>query len=174
MIGYIQEQIWRNNYFLCDLALAQGEYSEAQLYADNLLAVARETGEDWQYFEGIQKKGNALIQEDSLLAGRLLNEAMLAFHNTGNEPDLAYNLESQANLAVVSGQYERAARLLSASLHWWQLKKFPDEVFDPPRQENLRNSIQAALGEEAFSKAWAEGESMTLDQAVTYALEEMN
>jgi predicted ATPase len=174
IIGYIPEQFWRINYFLCDIALDQGKYSEAQLYADNLLAIARENGEDWQYFEGIQKKGNALIQEDSLLAGRLLNQAMLAFHKTGNESDLAYNLESQANLAIVFGQYERAARLLSASLHWWQLKIYPSETYDPPRQEKLRNTIHAVLEEEAFNKAWAEGEAMTLDQAVAYALEDFN
>ena len=43
---------------------------------------------------------------------------------------------------------------------------------DLTRQENLRNIIQAALEEPAFAKAWAEGNSMTLEQAVAYALEE--
>jgi hypothetical protein len=32
--------------------------------------------------------------------------------------------------------------------------------------------VRAALSEEAFAAAWAEGEAMTQEQAVVYALEE--
>ncbi len=31
-------------------------------------------------------------------------------------------------------------------------------------------SARSSLGEEAFARAWAEGQAMTLDQAVEYAL----
>jgi len=33
-------------------------------------------------------------------------------------------------------------------------------------------AARAALGEEAFAAAWAEGRAMTLEQAIAYALEE--
>ena len=33
-------------------------------------------------------------------------------------------------------------------------------------------AARAALGEEAFARAWAEGQAMTLDQAVEYALQD--
>jgi hypothetical protein len=34
------------------------------------------------------------------------------------------------------------------------------------------SAARASLGDEAFATAWAEGQEMTLDQAVAYALEE--
>ena len=36
----------------------------------------------------------------------------------------------------------------------------------------VRAAARSALGEEAFARAWVEGQAITLDQAVEYALED--
>jgi hypothetical protein len=44
----------------------------------------------------------------------------------------------------------------------------------PDRAENERYvmATRATLGAEAFAAAWAEGETMTLEQAIAFVLEE--
>jgi hypothetical protein len=42
---------------------------------------------------------------------------------------------------------------------------------DQPEYERRRASLQAELGEVRFAAIWAEGQALTLDQAVAYALE---
>jgi non-specific serine/threonine protein kinase len=70
------------------------------------------------------------------------------------------------------GEYGRAARLFGAaeafeetlgggSAEWWA-----DQTEDDRRVASAR----AGLGEAAFGAAWSEGRSMTLEQAVEYAL----
>jgi len=65
-------------------------------------------------------------------------------------------------------QLARAARLigaLSASKINWPMSA----------QTSYNNTIQlvkASLGDEAFNKAWSEGQAMTLDQAIEDALQE--
>jgi hypothetical protein len=74
---------------------------------------------------------------------------------------IASLLEKLARLSHEEGRAQRAARLLGAA-------------------EGLRNSIggrlisrlRAALGQDVSAPARAEGRAMTLEQAVTYALEE--
>ena len=86
---------------------------------------------------------------------------------------MVISLDRQANLAFAMGKFRRAARLLSASVHHWVTEKHVFENYELSRQESLRNAIHAELGERAFAKAWAEGETMTLDQAAAYALDEI-
>ena len=171
-IGTSKELIWATTLVLSDLAIAQSDLNGALKYSEIMLATARESGEDWQYAYGLDAKGGLLIQGDQLQAAMLHSEALRLFRRTGNKEGMAWNLERQTSLAIALLQFERAARLLGASLHWFEAENLLFDQFDLTRQENLRNVIQAALEEPAFAKAWAEGNSMTLDQAVAYALEE--
>jgi len=164
------EYIFRSARALADLAIAQSEYTEVLKYSEIMLATARESGEDWHYANGLQTKGTALIPVDVVLAGTHLREALKVFRRTGNKGEIVWNLVSQAFLAVAIDQPERAARLLGASL---QLCVGEQNIYHQIQiRESLRCAIQTALGEQAFAKAWAEGESMTLEQAVAYALDE--
>jgi hypothetical protein len=47
----------------------------------------------------------------------------------------------------------------------------PDERSERTDFECCLAGLQAALGEEAFAAAWAEGQSMTLEDAIADALE---
>jgi hypothetical protein len=42
--------------------------------------------------------------------------------------------------------------------------------YERAEHDQAVSAARAALGEEAFTKAWAEGQKMTIDEAIEYAL----
>jgi len=64
-----------------------------------------------------------------------------------------------------------AARLLGAAQALRSAAGVDLNPLQHPLHEDAVAATRAALGEEAFAAAWAEGQAMTLEQAVAYALE---
>ena len=81
-------------------------------------------------------------------------------------------LEGMSYLSLSEKQMERAARLLGTTEGWHQLFQFTRTPLERQERENAISAVRAALGEEAFAAAWAEGEAMTLEQAIAYAKED--
>ena len=173
-LGVSKEYIFRSADLLADLAMAQSELTEVLKYSEIMLDTARESGEDWQYANGLQANGTALIRMDPVQAGMRLYEALKIFQKMGYKEGIILNLASQAFLAAALERPERAARLLGASLYLRDAEQLFYIQIHIPHQENLRRSLQSALGEQAFVRVWAEGEAMTLEKAVAYALDEIN
>jgi hypothetical protein len=73
-------------------------------------------------------------------------------------------------VAVAQGQPERAVRLLGAGEAY--LARIKQSFGQPERGEHdgYIAAARAQLGEEAFAAAWAEGQAMTLEQAIDEAL----
>jgi tetratricopeptide (TPR) repeat protein len=89
----------------------------------------------------------------------------------GNEYEVVQSLEDHAILAAQQGRWERAARLLGAvETLCAGFGRTPPATF-PVDYERALAAARAALGEVAFASAWAEGQTMLREQAVTYALE---
>jgi non-specific serine/threonine protein kinase len=93
-------------------------------------------------------------------------------HPLRNSNGIFAALEHLAYLAATNGDLDRAARLLGAAA---TIAK-PAGV-DPERQrrywrelENLSVDIRSPLGESAFDTAFQQGQRMSLDDAVNYAL----
>jgi hypothetical protein len=77
-----------------------------------------------------------------------------------------------AGVAAGLGEWQRAARLLGATAG---LLESMGGVLDPDWQADVDRyeaATRSTLGEEAFAEAWAEGQAMSLEQAVEYALHE--
>jgi hypothetical protein len=92
--------------------------------------------------------------------------------DVGEKLGLQLALDSYAQLAVDEGQADRAARLAGAAAKLRETagtSTWP--VIQRARDKRLRLA-RSALGEERFRKAWADGEAMTPEQAITYALHE--
>jgi predicted ATPase/DNA-binding SARP family transcriptional activator len=84
----------------------------------------------------------------------------------------SWGLRGAANLLFQAGQLEQATLLLGADevLRFAQaIPLWPDEHGG---YEHTTVAARAALGEEAFAATWAEGRTMTLEQAIACALEE--
>ena len=83
-----------------------------------------------------------------------------------------YPLESFAVLAAAQNQMERAARLFGAVENLDASIYFEMSAKERAEHDHAIATARAALGEEAFAAAWAEGRMMAMEQAIAFALED--
>jgi len=77
-------------------------------------------------------------------------------------------------VAVSQNQPSRAAHLFGASEILYPPLRFEMSAKEREEHDQAVASARAALGEEAFAKAWEEGSKLTLNEAVAYALKELD
>src|SRR5262249_29164862 len=115
----------------------------------------------------------AALQQDYASAHSLYTQSLTLSHELGVLPGVVDSLERLAGLAATRGQARRAAQLFCAA---GNLRATMDTPRPPSSEETDHERIQtaarAALGEEAFAAAWAEGCAMTQEQAIKYAGQE--
>jgi non-specific serine/threonine protein kinase len=109
------------------------------------------------------------LAEIALARGDLARAAALwhdwVDHLSGNVVRLPYFLRGLAEIAAASGQTRWAARLLGAEeAHREQIGStlMPSHVVG---YEQTVEDVRAALGEDAFAAAWAEGRRLSADEA---------
>ena len=151
----------------------QGDYTAAYAYLANALAFHRAGGNSWSIAEAINMLGEILQRQRELeQAGTLYREGLLITHEIGDKAGMGYFLHHLGTLAQDQDQLERAACLFAAAAN---LRRLAGGVLyrtftDRTAPESAIAAIRTGLGEAAFSVRWAEGQAMTLDQAVDYAL----
>jgi hypothetical protein len=87
---------------------------------------------------------------------------------------LADCLDWQAALEAMQGDFVRAVRLFGAADNHWRTSGAHRYVPDEAMYERDLAMIRAVLAEEAFAAGWAEGAAMLPEQAITYALQELD
>ena len=114
----------------------------------------------------------ALEQNNWQHAKELVLESLTLTQKLGDKENIALGLERLAIAALAEGKPDRAARLLGA------MKSLRDTIGTPLAPDNQSHyfgvvaGTRAALGSEAYAKAWAKGQAMGLEQAIGYAMEE--
>jgi hypothetical protein len=106
---------------------------------------------------------------DHLRAAAYLREGLQLSHALGAQGLLAEALEGMAWLAVAQGQPERAVHLGGAAE---ALREVLGAALHPVLHAGHERAVQAmraALGEEPFAAAWAEGRVLSQEEAVTLA-----
>lgn len=159
---------------LGEITRAQGAYEEASTYYHESLVVHRETdlrGGDIALHNlglvalarGDRRQARSLFRasvlfiQEKMEAGPQLNEAIV------------WNVWGLARVALAEGQPRLAVQLFAvAELEMKPGIATPVDVDDYERELAL---VRAELGEEAFAAAWAEGQAMSLEEAVALALE---
>jgi hypothetical protein len=89
----------------------------------------------------------------------------------GDKEVISYTLEVFAALIAVEGEPERAARLYGAAEALREVIGAPLPPNERPRYEREVAAARAQLDEERFRAAWAEGRAMSMEEAISYALE---
>jgi hypothetical protein len=95
-------------------------------------------------------------------------ESLTVSQEIGHKFTVVYCLAELGGLARANGTPEAAARLLGASETFFEAI---GQLYPPDQADFDRDvaATRAQLGEEAFARTWAEGQTLTLDQAIANA-----
>ena len=165
----------RNEGILAQLALYRGELTEARSHADRMLDLHMEMGDQLAITGHQSAMAHAARQlgnfEEALA---LYRETIPQWQEIGHRGAVAHQLECFAFIAKAQEQGERAVKLMSAAQ---ALRDLSDSTRTPQEQieydRELAN-LRAGLDEKDFKLLWEDGRSMTMEQAVDFALSEEN
>jgi hypothetical protein len=157
---------------LGDAAWLQNDTEQARVFLEASLALSQELGDKVVFAWARTKLGYVAHQEgDAVRARMLLEQSLALMQEIGQQLGVAACLEGFAGVAELEGQVARAVRLFGAARAIRDvlgLAPFGDERLDHERQ---LAAARTQLGEGVFDAAWAEGQAMTAEQAIAYALD---
>ncbi|CAN5657199.1 LuxR family transcriptional regulator [soil metagenome] len=168
---------WGASIQFCFLAVAwrdRGDHGRAKRLAEQGLALSREVGERQSISAALYTLATlAQAERDHERAWDLLEEGLRLSSEVGNEADVAHCLEGLASVAGAKGNILRAARLWGAEEALLEKFEAAAYTYVPDRSLHLSRvaAARARLDEEEFEAAWAEGRTMTSEQAIEYALD---
>ena len=155
------------------IAGRQGDFAAARVHFEEALGLQREEGDAWGTVEALLLLGQAAQQLGDLRQAASCYEESLRLNTerVGDKSILVRTLYSLGNLALIQGHPERAAQLLSAFTALLKATGSTTRrsILNQDDDQTV-TSIREALGEKAFEMAWAEGQAMTMDQAIIFAL----
>ncbi|MCL4250496.1 MAG: tetratricopeptide repeat protein [Anaerolineae bacterium] len=151
------------------------DYDRAQRSYDECLTVARQTGETRQICH---------VFHNRALLGLLKGDYERAMHEARQALDLAIAMNNELliilGMTILAapigwkGQPRRAARLLGASEALLEAMGAFYQPIDQPEIERIIAGVQAQLDAVTFRSSWAEGRTLSLEQAVAEALSEVS
>src|SRR5262249_35915115 len=108
-------------------------------------------------------------RSDAAQARGLYEESLALYREMGSEAGIAGCLAGLAGMEVARGQPALAARMFGVieALHDAFIAEM-DQVFHADYDRHMA-AARAQQGEAAFEAAWAEGQAMTLEQAIEEA-----
>jgi predicted ATPase/class 3 adenylate cyclase len=156
-----------------EFLLRQGRYEEASELFAECLAAARERGDTFLVGRYTADVGAlTLIDGDPEKALPLLSEGVSVLYRFGERYGTVYCLPLLAESFVALGAAEQGARLLGATgrqLEETGLALWPEGV---RRRSVLTAELRNALGDDTYGVLAAEGDALSFDDAVEYALAE--
>jgi len=109
-------------------------------------------------------------QGDLGLSAELLRQSLLGFNKLGRNDLIILNLARFASLAELAGFKKRSARLLGAvEAYRYQTETVLAPMHEKEYDDTIR-LFQKLSEDEIFKQYSAEGSSMSLDEAIEYAL----
>ncbi|MFZ5858402.1 MAG: ATP-binding protein [Chloroflexota bacterium] len=156
------------------LALMRGEYEQARAFLQENADFLEEVGNRMGYLWACGRLGYVALREGNVTeAYSILVEIIENFQKDRNKSGLAFALDRMASIFCAANNPESAVRLVGSS------DTIRKEIGDPrPRfeQNDINNDMKAIrtkIGKAAFEKHYSEGCAMTLDDAVTQAMEKI-
>jgi len=163
------------SYDLGDLAYYEGNYGLAQIYYENCLSWANQKGlavpEAW---------ANARLGYLSTRLGEWENarlyyqQALIPYQKGNTRVGVLFTVEGLASMAVCEQQWEKAIQLFSWASNMRQnsgeLRPFVEQV----SVERDLAAIRVHLSEVEIARLAAQGETMTIDEAIALALDKID
>jgi predicted ATPase/DNA-binding CsgD family transcriptional regulator len=161
---------WHAQEILVAVALATGDSAQAKIHVEMLLAAAEPLRNRRARAVGHLGLARALLLEgDDERAESVAHDALKVLMDNGWRPGVADALDVLAEVALFTGQHERAVRLIAAAEKERAalgLVAFP--VLRDRTERNLA-SAGAALGDEGLDLARRAGTRLSVREAVAYA-----
>jgi tetratricopeptide (TPR) repeat protein len=153
------------------LAHLQGDLERAAMLLEESLAWLRNWGSP-SLFEIRNDRGRVVLdQGDTERAAALFRESLKLSWEPGNELGMIISLGGLAGVAGASGHPERAAELLGAAE---AIRDSLGRTLTPVERaifDKYVATTRAQVDEQTFATMWAQGQTMTLHQAKTKALD---
>jgi predicted ATPase len=157
---------------LAMMVCSQGDLGRAAQLTEEAVARQRELGTRGGVSVGLYNLGwIALLQDDFGRAADLYRESLSFSWDARLNPVVQWALEGFACVAGAEGEAERAARLWGAAQALHETKGIPRDTDFLAEADARISVVHTGMGEEAWEEAWRKGRVMTLDEAVSYALE---
>jgi ATP/maltotriose-dependent transcriptional regulator MalT len=151
---------------LGEIAQVQGEPSRARKLAEAGVAILKEAGSPWDTARVLGNLAHIVAAQGDLEAACALYQESLAVINVYTNSLTARCLDGLASVVAAQGSRVWAARLWGAADALRQRLGAAMEPFVRINSEQAVAASRAALGEHAFSAAWAEGRTLTPEQAL--------
>ena len=154
-------------------ASLSGDSPTAMRLFDECIGMMRKVGDRWGLSYTLVRLSDENLHSGQIDRARtLLDESLTLAREIASTTSMANVLLGYAGWAAAHGQPVQAAQLIGAAdgvmddvnARWW-----PDEQL---AYDFTAASIHALLDDAAWEATYAEGRTMTLDQAIAYALEE--
>jgi len=155
------------------IALMRGDYDQARAYFQENARKNKELGSRMDYLWANVRLGHVALYEGNLTEARqVFSETARNFQKDEHTTGVIFTLELMASLYVAVSKAEYAARLIG----WADATREKTGNTRPVLEQAVvdRDSAASAarIGKAAFKEAYDKGRSMTLDEAVTYAIGE--
>ena len=159
---------------LAGVAVCGGQFDRAKTLLDECLALFRAVKSEGGIAHSRLIEGQlALLEQRHEEAPAAFAESLRLFRALLHGAGVAVGLHGLAAVAVHKHDFETAATLLGAAEHLLEATEATEDSLDPlERQihELVWAAVRRELDEERLTTAWAEGQTMTIDEAVEYAI----
>ncbi|MDQ5826714.1 MAG: tetratricopeptide repeat protein [Chloroflexota bacterium] len=156
---------------LGEVARCRQDYDEAFTRYSESLDLYRHIGVKDGIASSYHNLGHVYYRRgDYAQAAEVFRKGLLLFRELGDKLSIVECVTGLAAVAVGTGQAERAARLFGASE---AALNAMGTTLDPADQMEYEHNVKltrSKLPSQAFSEHWDRGHTMTLDQAIDYAL----
>jgi predicted ATPase/DNA-binding CsgD family transcriptional regulator len=161
---------WHAQEILVAVALARDDSAQAKIHVEQLLAAAGPLRNRRARAVGQLGLARALLLDgDDKRAESVTHGALKVLMDNGWRPGVIDALDVVAEVALFTGQYERAVRLMAAARK--ERATLGLVAFPMLRKRTERNlaAARAALGDESLDQARQDGGRLSLEEAVAYA-----
>ena len=158
---------------LATIAYKQQDYMKTEVFSRESLALFDELGDKRGIDQTLRLQGNTARKQDELeRASSLFAQSLNLNHQQGDQEGIELCLVAIAELAYVQNNFVRAAQLIG----WTDAlrEKFSGDRLSTEQDDVDLNiaAIIKKIGNAAYEEAYNAGRTMTMDEAVTYALAE--
>ena len=159
-------------YELGEVAWAKGNLDLATSRHEEALSIGQELGAKFTIAVALNGLGKVACSHGEYQKSTALHrDALSLLQRTGNRWSALYTLEAIATVMIMQQDMERAVRLLGATSAFYEQMRFLMSALEREHHEHNVQALRETLAREAFEAGWVQGQAMTLEQAIEYALE---